>query len=54
MGQAKKERAKQIMNDALMRTANEIALNDIEQHNFDKLVNQGMIRCCKPKVEGGG
>ena len=47
MGKHKKQRTNQLMMNARARYYREVASNDIEQHNFDKLVAQGMI------VEGG-
>ena len=53
MGEAKRLRTAQLMNYELSRLKDEQATNSIEQHNFDRLVRQGMIAHLKyPAFEG--
>ena len=43
MGKHKKQRTDALMMNARARHYREVAQNEIEQHNFMKLVKQGMI-----------
>lgn len=43
MGKHKKERTNQLKMNARSRYYREVAQNEIEQHNFDKLIKQGVI-----------
>jgi hypothetical protein len=44
MGKHKRERTNQLMMNARARYFHEVAENEIEQHNFDKLLRKGIIR----------
>ncbi len=44
MGKAKKKRTEQLKEYSRYRRCCEAAVNELERHNFDKLVKNGVIR----------